>query len=146
MRNVIAATIMMFTLVLATSALSATRTLSVQVSPIGMEYTPRQVHSFLRDRGFERVKFQDYDSGISVYEKRSSGGSEQRFRFTAYPQIRVVVRFEKKSNFFGKPTPRLLVMFIEDGRGSLSKIAVQEYERLLKDVIARVGADRVKVY
>ncbi len=137
---------MMFTLVLATSALSATRTLSVRVSPVGMEYTPKQVRRFLQDRGFERVKFKDFDSGINVYEKRSSAGSEQRFRFTAYPRIWVVVRFEKKSNTFGKSTPRLLVLFNEDGRGTLSKIALQEYERLLKDVIARVGADRVKVY
>ena len=146
MRNVIAVIIVVLTLALAACAARATKTFVVQVSPYSMEYTPGQIHDYLRDRGFQRVKFQDSDSGMVVYEKRSAEADEQHFRLKSNPHIEVVVRLEKVRHTFGKSEPRVIVWFYEDGRNSLSKAAEQEYQRLFADVVELVGADRVNVW
>jgi len=146
MRNMIAVTIVVLTLVLAACAARATKTFTVQVSPYSMEYTPGQIHDYLRVRGFQRVKFRDIDSGLIVYEKRSAEADEQHFRLKTYPEIEVVVRLEKIRHTFGKSEPRVIVWFNEDGRDSLSTVAAQEYDRLFEEVIERVGADRVEVW
>jgi hypothetical protein len=146
MRRVITGTIVVLMLVLAACATRATKTFTVEVSRYSMEYTPRQIHDYLRARGFQRVKFKDYDSGIVIYEKRSAESDEQHFRLKTYPQIEVIVRLEKIRYTFGKSEPRVIVWFNEDGRDSLSETGREEYERLLKDVVERVGADRVNVW
>ena len=146
MRHVIAVIIVVLTLALAACAARATRTFVVQVSPYSMEYTPGQIHDYLRARGFQRVKFQDFDSGLVLYEKRSAEADEQHFRLKSNPQIEVVVRLEKIRHTFGKSEPRVIVWFHEDGRNSLSTAAAQEYDRMFEEVVARVGAERVKVW
>jgi len=133
-------------LALAACAARATKTFVVQVSPYSMEYTPGQIHDYLRVRGFQRVKFQDSDSGMVVYEKRSAEADEQRFRLKSNPRIEVVVRLEKVRHTFGKSGPRVIVWFNEDGRNSMSTAAAQEYDRLFAEVVERVGAERVKVW
>ena len=144
MRKVIAGIIVVLMLVLVACATRATRAFTVEVSPYSMQFTPGQIHSYLRDRGFKRVQFQDYDSGGIVFEKRDSEIDEQRFRLKTYPQIEVIVRLEKIRHGFGNPGPRLIVWFNEDGRNSLSEFAQGEYDRLLEEVVARVGSDRVR--
>jgi hypothetical protein len=144
MRHVISAAIVVLTLVLVGCSVGANKTFVVQVSPYSMEYTPGQIHDYLRDRGFQRVKFRDVDSGLIVYEKRSAESDEQHFRLKSNPQIEVVVRLEKIRHTFGKSEPRVIVWFNEDGRSSLSTAAAQEYDRLFEEVVARVGAERVK--
>ena len=109
-----------------------------------MEYTPGQIHEYLRVRGYQRVKFQDYDSGIVVYEKRTSEIDEQRFRLKTRPQILVIVRLEKKRYTFEKASPRIIVWFSEGDRKALSEFAQGEYERMLEEVTEMVGADRVE--
>ncbi len=146
MRQVIIGTIVVFMLVLAACATRATKTFTVAVSPYSIQYTPGQIHDYLRARGFKRVQFEDYDSGIKVYEKRSAETDEQRFRLVTYPQIEVRVRLEKIRHTFEKSDPRVIVWFIEDGRNNFSTFAREEYERLLEEVIERVGANRVKVW
>ena len=146
MRKVIAGIIVVLMLVLTACATRATKTFTVEVSPYSLQYTPGQIHDHLRNRGFKRVKFQDYDSGIIVYEKRSAEADEQRFRLKTYPQIEVVVRLEKIRRTFKKSGPRVIVWFNEDGRNSLSEFAQGEYDRLLAEIIERVGKDRVKVW
>ena len=146
MRKFIAVVIVVFTLVLVACASRATRTFSVEVSTYSMEYTPTQVQNYLRDHGFQRVKFRDFNMDYSVYEKRNAAGNEQHFRFKAYPRIGVIVRFEKIRSTFGKSGPRLVVVFNEDDRNSMSEVAQRESDRLLESVVARVGADRVKVW
>ena len=146
MRKVIAGIIVALMLVLAACATRATRSFTVEVSPYSIQYTPGQIHDYLRARGFKRVKFQDYDSGIIVYEKRSAEADEQHFRLKTYPQIEVIVRLEKIRHTFEKSKPRVIVWFNEDGRNSLSGFAREEYDRLLEEVVERVGADRVKVW
>ncbi len=146
MRQVIIGTIVVFMLVLAACATRATKTFTVAVSPYSIQYTPGQIHDYLRARGFKRVQFEDYDSGIKVYEKRSAETDEQRFRLVTYPQIEVRVRLEKIRHTFEKSDPRVIVWFIEDGRNNFSTLAREEYERLLEEVIERVGANRVKVW
>ncbi len=146
MRYVIAVVIVVLTLALAACAARATKTFVVQVSPYSMEYTPGQIHDYLRARGFQRVKFQDFDSGLVLYEKRSAESDEQHFRLKSNPQIEVVVRLEKIRHTFGNSEPRVIVWFNEDGRNSLSTAAAQEYDRLFEEVVARVGAERVKVW
>ncbi len=146
MRKVIAGIIVVLMLVLAACATRATRTFTVEVSPYSLQYTPGQIRDYLTDRGFKRVKFQDYDSGIIVYEKRSAKADEQRFRLKTYPQIEVVVRLEKIRRTFKKSGPRVIVWFNEDGRNSLSEFARGEYDRLLEEIIERVGKDRVNVW
>jgi hypothetical protein len=146
MRNVIAGIIVVLILALAACAARATKTFTVAVSPYSMEYTPGQIHDYLRDRGFKRIKFQDPDSGLETYAKRSADTNEQRFRLKTYPQIEVVVRLEKIRRTFKKSGPRVIVWFHEDGRSSFSTYAQEEYDRMLEEVIERVGADRVKVW
>lgn len=146
MRQVIIGTIVVIMLVLAACATRATKTFTVAVSPYSIQYTPGQIHDYLRARGFKRVQFEDYDSGIKVYEKRSAETDEQRFRLVTYPQIEVRVRLEKIRHTFEKSDPRVIVWFIEDGRNNFSTLAREEYERLLEEVIERVGANRVKVW
>ncbi len=146
MRYVIAVVFVVLSLALAACAARATKTFVVQVSPYSMEYTPGQIHDYLRVRGYQRVKFQDSDSGLVLYEKRSAEADEQHFRLKSNPQIEVVVRLEKIRHTFGKSEPRVIVWFYEDGRNSLSTAAAQEYDRLFEEVVARVGAERVKVW
>ena len=146
MRHVIAVIIVVLMLALAACATRATKTFVVQVSPYSIEYTPGQIHDYLRVRGFQRVKFRDNDSGLVLYEKRSAEADEQHFRLKSNPRIEVVVRLEKIRHTFGKSEPRVIVWFNEDGRNSLSTAAAQEYDRLFEEVVARVGAERVKVW
>jgi hypothetical protein len=146
MRRLIAGVIVVLMLVLAACAPRATKTFTVEVSRYSIEYTPGQIHDYLRSRGFQRVKFEDYDSGILIYEKRSAESDEQHFRLKADPKIEVVVRLEKIRYTFGKSEPRVIVWFHEDGRDSLSKTGQEEYQRLIDNVVERVGADRVDVW
>lgn len=146
MRRIITATIVALMLVLAACATRATKTFSVEVSRFSMEYTPGQIHNYLRARGFQRVKFQDHDSGNIIYEKRSAESDEQHFRLKTHPQIEVVVRLEKIRYTFGKSEPRVIVWFNEDGHDTFSKTAREEYELLLKDITERVGSDRVEIW
>ncbi len=146
MRIVIAGIIVGLMLVLSACATRATKTFTVEVSPYSMQYTPGQIHEYLRARGFKRVKFRDSESGAIVYERRSAEADEQHFRLKTYPQIEVVVRLEKIRHTFKKSQPRVIVWFNEDGRNSLSDFARGEYNRLLEEVVERVGADRVEVW
>ena len=146
MRKVLAVVVVVLMLFLIACAARATKVFVVEVSPYSMEYTPGQIHDYLRNRGFQRVKFRDTDSGIIVYEKRSAEADEQHFRLKSYPQIEVVVRLEKIRHTFGKSEPRVIVYFNEDGRSSMSDAAAQEYDRLFEEVVARVGVDRVEVW
>ena len=143
MRSVIAGIIVVLMLVLAACATRATKAFTVSVSSYSLEYTPGQIHDYLRERGFQRVKFEDWDSGIVVYEKRNAEMDEQHFRLKTYPQIEVVVRLEKIRNTFVKSEPRVIVWFREDGRDSFSDFAEAEYKRMLDEIVVRVGADRV---
>jgi hypothetical protein len=146
MRKVLAVVVVVLMLFLVACAARATKVFVVEVSPYSMEYTPGQIHDYLRNRGFQRVKFRDTDSGIIVYEKRSAEADEQHFRLKSYPQIEVVVRLEKIRHTFGKSEPRVIVYFNEDGRSSMSDAAAQEYDRLFEEVVARVGVDRVEIW
>ena len=146
MRNVIAVFTVVLTLMLAACAPLSTKVFVVQVSPYSMEYTPGQIHDYLRARGFQRVKFRDVDSGIIVYEKRSAETDEQHFRLKSNPEIEVVVRLEKIRHTFGKSEPRVIVYFNEHGRNTMSTAAAQEYDRLFEEVVERVGTERVKVW
>jgi len=146
MRNVIAVFTVVLTLMLAACAPLSTKVFVVQVSPYSMEYTPGQIHDYLRARGFQRVKFRDIDSGIIVYEKRSAEADEQHFRLKSNPQIEVVIRLEKIRHTFGKSEPRVIVYFNEHGRNTMSTAAAQEYDRLFEEVVERVGTQRVKVW
>ena len=145
-RSVITVIIVVLSLVLVACAPRATKIFVVEVSPYSIEYTPRQIHDYLRVRGFQRVKFRDAESGIIVYERRSAEADEQHFRLKTYPQIEVVVRLEKIRHTFGKSDPRVIVYFNEDGRNSMSVTAAQEYDRLFEEVVARVGVERVQVW
>jgi hypothetical protein len=146
MRTVIAGIVVVLIVTLAACATRATRTFTVAVSPYSMQYTPRQIHDYLRARGFRRVKFQDYDSGLIVYEKRSAETDEHRFRLMTRPPIEVTVRLEKIRHTFGESGPRVIVWFREDDRSTFSKFAQEEFDRLLDEVIERVGSDRVDVW
>ena len=146
MRIVIAGIIVGLMLVLSACATRATKAFTVEVSPYSMQYTPGQIHEYLRARGFKRIKFRDTASGTIVYEKRSAEADEQHFRLKTYPQIEVIVRLEKIRRTFKKSQPRVIVWFNEDGRNSLSDFARGEYNRLLEEVVERVGADRVEVW
>jgi len=146
MRKVLTVVVVVLMLFLVACAARATKVFVVEVSPYSMEYTPGQIHDYLRNRGFQRVKFRDADSGITVYEKRSAEADEQHFRLKSYPQIEVVVRLEKIRHTFGKSEPRVIVYFNEDGRSNMSNAAAQEYDRLFEEVVARVGVDRVEVW
>lgn len=146
MRNVLAGIVVVLIIALAACATRATKAFTVTVSPYSVEYTPGQIHDYLRVRGFRRVQFQDYDSGLLVYEKRDSETDEQRFRLKTYPQIEVIVRLEKKRRGFGDTNPRVIVWFNEDDRSSFSTFAQEEYDRLIDEVTERVGADRVDVW
>jgi hypothetical protein len=133
-------------LALAACTTRATKTFTVAVSPYSIQYTPGQIYDYLSARGFKRVKFRDFDSGIVVYQKYSAEADEQHFRLKTYPQIEVVVRLEKIRHTFEKSDPRVIVWFHEDGRNDFSTFAKEEYDRMLEEVIERVGADRVKVW
>ncbi|MDX2315496.1 MAG: hypothetical protein QNL90_15615 [Gammaproteobacteria bacterium] len=146
MRKVLAVVVVVLMLFLVACAARATKVFVVEVSPYSMEYTPGQIHDYLRNRGFQRVKFRDADSGIIVYERRTADVDEQHFRLKSYPQIEVVVRLEKIRHTFVKSEPRVIVYFNEDGRSSMSNAAAQEYDRLFEEVVARVGVDRVEVW
>ncbi len=146
MRQVIAGIIVVLMLALAACTTRATKTFTVTVSPYSIQYTPGQIYDYLTARGFKRVKFRDFDSGIVVYQKHSAEADEQHFRLKTYPQIEVVVRLEKIRHTFEKSDPRVIVWFHEDGRNDFSTFAKEEYDRMLEEVIERVGADRVKVW
>ncbi|GMQ95734.1 MAG: hypothetical protein BMS9Abin14_187 [Gammaproteobacteria bacterium] len=146
MRKVIAGIIVVLMLVLSACATRATKTFTVEVSPYSMQYTSGQIYDYLTARGFKRVKFRDNDSGIIVYQKYSAEADEQRFRLKTYPQIEVIVRLEKIRRTFKKSGPRVIVWFNEDGRNSLSDFARGEYQRLLEEIVERVGSDRVEVW
>jgi hypothetical protein len=146
MRKVIAGIMVMLMLVLAACATRATKTFSVAVSPYSIEYTPSQIHEYLRNHGYKRAKFEDIDSGIVMYEKRSAERDEQHFRLKTHPQIEVVVILEKIRFTFGKSGPRVIVWFNEDGRDTFSELGQREYELLLENVVERVGKNRVEVW
>lgn len=142
----IVAAIVALALALAGCAPRATKAFAVQVSPLSMEYTPGQIHDYLRARGFRRVQFEDWDSGIMVYEKRNSEIDEQHFRLESHPQIEVIVRLEKHRHTFEKSGPRVIVWFHEHDRNTLSKFAADEYKRLLDEIVEQVGSERVDVW
>lgn len=146
MRTANLAFVALLVLVLAGCATRATKSFTVAVSPYSMEYTPGQIHDYLRARNFRRVQFQDFDSGNYVYEKRSAEADEQHFRWKTYPQVEVIVRLEKIRHTFDKSGPRVIVWFKEDGRDTMSTYASEEFDRLLAEVIERVGKDRVDVW
>lgn len=148
MRLSIAGTVFVLVLALALGACAtrATKAFSVSVSPYSMEYTPGQITGYLRSRGFVRVQFEDWDSGIDVYQKRNAAMDEQHFRLKAHPQIEVIVRLEKIRHTFEKSGPRVIVWFREDGRHSLSPAAQDEYDRLLAEITQLVGPDRIKIW
>ena len=146
MRILMAGIVMMLMLALSACATRATKAFTVSVSPYSMEYTPSQITDYLRSHGYQRVKFEDYDSGIMVYDKRSAESDEQHFRLVSYPQIEVIVKLEKIRYTFGESGPRVIVWFKEDGRDSLSELAMEEYQHLLDNVVERVGSDRVEVW
>ncbi len=146
MRYVTAGIVVVLMLALTACSQMETKAFAVDVSPYSMEYTPRQIHDYLRVRGFQRVKFQDYESGLVIYEKRNSEIDEQRFVLKSRPQIRVIVRLEKNRHTFEKSNPRVIVWFSEKGTNKLSSFAEGEYNRLLAEVTERVGDDRVKVW
>ena len=146
MRKVITVGVVVLAVALVACATRATKAFTVKVSPYSVEYTPGQIHDYLRVRGFRRVKFQDYESGLDVYEKRNSEIDEQHFRLKTYPQIQVIVRLEKNRRGFGDTSPRVIVWFNEDGRSSFSTFAQGEYDRLIDEVREQVGADRVQVW
>ena len=146
MRHLVTAVVVVLVLALAGCATRATKAFVVEVSPYSMQYTPGQIHDYLRVRGFQRVQFEDWDSGIMVYEKRSGDIDEQHFRLKTYPQIEVIVRLEKRRHTFEKSSPRVIVWFKEDGRNTFSQFAEEEYKRLLDEVVERVGSDRVQVW
>ena len=146
MRHLVTAVVVVLVLALAGCATRATKAFVVEVSPYSMQYTPGQIHDYLRVRGFQRVQFEDWDSGIMVYEKRSGDIDEQHFRLKTYPQIEVIVRLEKRRHTFEKSSPRVIVWFKEDGRNTFSQCAEEEYKRLLDEVVERVGSDRVQVW
>ena len=146
MRSVIAVIIVVLMLVLAACATRAQKAFTVSVSPYSLEYTPGQIHDYLRNRNFQRVQFEDYDSGIVVFEKRTGDIDEQHFRLKTYPQLEVIVRLEKIGRTFGKSGPRVIVWFREDDRNTLSEFAEEEYKRLLDELIEQVGSDRVEVW
>jgi hypothetical protein len=146
MRHAITVTMVVLMLLLAACATRATKTFTVAVSPYSIQYTPGQIHEYLRVRGFKRIQFEDFESGITVYEKRSAEVDEQRFRLVTHPQIEVRVRLEKLRRGFGDTGPRVIVWFMEDGRNNFSTYAQEEFDRLLAEVIERVGSDRVRVW
>jgi hypothetical protein len=146
MRKVIACIIVVLMLALAACATRATKTFTVAVSPYSIQYTPGQIYDYLSARGFKRVQFRDFDSGVIVYQKYSAEANEQHFRLKTHPQIEVVVRLEKIRHTFEKSDPRVIVWFHEDGRNTFSTFAAAEYDRMLEDIIERVGSDRVKVW
>jgi hypothetical protein len=146
MRSATAGILVVLILALSACSSTATKAFTVDVSPYSIEQTPGQIHNYLRARGFQRVKFQDYESGLIVYEKRNSEIDEQRFRLKTRPQIKVIVRLEKRRRTFEKSGPRVIVWFGEDGRRDFSEFALEEYNRLLDEVSQTVGADRVKVW
>jgi hypothetical protein len=125
MRSATAGILVVLILALSACSSTATKAFTVDVSPYSIEQTPGQIHNYLRARGFQRVKFQDYRSGLIVYEKRNS---------------------EKRRRTFEKSGPRVIVWFGEDGRRDFSEFALEEYNRLLDEVSQTVGADRVKVW
>lgn len=144
MRNLTVCIVAVLMLGLAACSSNPTKAFTVDVSTYSMEYTPGQIHDYLRSHGFQRVKFHDYDSGIVVYEKRTSDIDEQHFRLKTHPQILVIVRLEKKRYTFEKASPRVIVWFSESDRKEFSEFALAEYDRLLDEVIEMVGADRVE--
>lgn len=146
MRYVTAGIVAVLILALTACSQMSTKAFTVDVSPYSLEQTPGMIHNYLRSRGFQRVKFQDYESGLEVYEKRNSEIDEQRFVLKSRPQIRVIVRLEKVRRTFEKSNPRVIVWFSEKGTKNLSDYALGEYERLLTEVTERVGDDRVKVW
>ena len=145
-RTIVIAATLALAMVVAGCATRATKAFTVAVSPLSMQYTPGQIHDYLRARGFRRVQFEDWDSGIMVYEKRTGDIDEQHFRLETHPSIEVIVRLEKRRHTFEKSSPRVIVWFREDGRNTLSKFAAEEYKRLLDEVVERVGSDRVEVW
>ena len=140
------ALVLVNTLALGGCATRATKAFTVSVSPYSMEYTPGQIHDYLRARGFQRVQFEDWDSGIEVYEKRNAAMDEQHFRLKSHPQIEVIVRLEKVRHTFEKSGPRVIVWFREDGRNSLSTVGQDEYDRLLQEITQLVGPDRIEIW
>lgn len=145
-RTVSAVLVLTLALALGGCATRATKAFTVSVSPYSMQYTPGQIHDYLRSRGFQRVQFEDWDSGIDVYEKRNAEMDEQHFRLKPHPQIEVVVRLEKIRHTFEKSGPRVIVWFNEDGSNSLSPVAQEEYDRLLDEIRQLVGPNRIEIW
>ena len=146
MRILTAGIVILLVLALAACAGRATKAFTVSVSPYSMEYTPSQITDYLRSHGYQRVKFEDFDSGIMVYDKRSAESDEQHFRLVSYPQIEVVIKLEKIRYTFGESGPRVIVWFKEHDSDTLSEFATEEYQRLRDNVVQLVGADRVEVW
>lgn len=144
MRSVIVCVVTVIMLGLTACSSNPTKAFAVDVSSYSMEYTPGQIHDYLRARGFQRVKFHDYDSGIVIYEKRSAEIDEQHFRLRTHPKILVIVRLEKKRYTFEKASPRVIVWFSETDSKNFSEFALAEYKLLLDEVTEMVGADRVE--
>ena len=136
----------MLMLMLNACATNASRTFTVDVSPISMQYTPRLIHDFFDERGYQRVAFERSDDSRTsfVLEVRTATIDEQRFRLKSAPQIEVIARLEKFKRMFDKSNARVVVQFIENGRSSLSEMGKQHYERLLAQVAERLGAGAVR--
>ena len=148
MRLSTAAAVIVLALALALGACAtrATKAFSVSVSSYSIEYTPGQIHDYLRSRGFQRVQFEDWDSGIKVYEKRNAAMNEQHFRLKSYPKLEVIVRLEKIRHGFGDTGPRVIVWFRDDDSSNFSPIAQEEYDRLIEEVTNLVGPDRIEIW
>lgn len=150
MRVVLSITLVIALAAVGACATQASRGFTVQVDRHSIQYTPQQIRRFLRDRGYQRVRFRTHfgsGSGSSnnlVSEKRSAEVDEQRFRLSTAREIQVAVRLEKIRRTFGDSEPRVVVRFSEDGRSSLSAQAQREYDELLAQVIERVGEQRVR--
>lgn len=122
---------------LAACATVATKRVDVRASPISTQYTSEQIRTFLRERGYERVKFRDLDSGIVVLEKRTSEMEELHFRSVEQPRFYIRTRFDKREYV-------IRVRFEELGHRTFTDEARAEFDRLLAGVIERVGADDVR--
>jgi len=141
MRIVSTAVIVLLALTLGACSSNASRTFVVEVSPIGAEYTPRQIRDFLKAHGYERVPFERSDDSrtTSVLEVRTAQFDEQHFILTSAPQIELIVRLEKVKRLFRNSNPLVVVIFIENGSSSLSPMAQRHYELLRVQIAERIG-------
>jgi hypothetical protein len=131
-------------LILSACATNASKSFTVDVSPIAIQYTPGQIHDFLTERGFEPVYFLPVGGLSAVLVHRDSELNEQHYKIKSAPQMEVIVRLETYKEWLSKSGPRVVVQFVENGRASLSQISLQHYKQLLAQVIKLVGPKAVR--